>query len=120
MNKDKIILDLCGATGAWSKNYKDNGYTVYNITLPEYDVTDYTIDFDRKHIRFEGEKYIWINLDRIYGILAAPPCTQFSLARTVAETPRDLKKGMKLVIPCWKLYGNVNTELKKTVNEKHL
>lgn len=24
-NKDKIILDLCGGTGAWSKPYKDAG-----------------------------------------------------------------------------------------------
>lgn len=32
-NKDKIILDLCGGTGAWSKPYRDNGYTVFNITL---------------------------------------------------------------------------------------
>ena len=39
-NKDKIVLDLCGGTGAWSKDYKDNGYTVYNITLPHYDLLD--------------------------------------------------------------------------------
>ena len=26
MNKDKIILDLCGGTGAWSRPYKDAGY----------------------------------------------------------------------------------------------
>jgi hypothetical protein len=26
MNENKIILDLCGGTGAWSKPYKDAGY----------------------------------------------------------------------------------------------
>ena len=31
----KIILDLCGGTGSWSKPYKDAGYDVRVITLPE-------------------------------------------------------------------------------------
>ena len=34
----KIILDLCGGTGSWSKPYKENGYDVRVITLPEHDV----------------------------------------------------------------------------------
>ena len=39
----KIILDLCGGTGSWSKFYAESGeYEVYNITLPEYDVRTYT------------------------------------------------------------------------------
>jgi len=33
----KIILDLCGGTGSWSKPYRDNGYDVRVITLPKYD-----------------------------------------------------------------------------------
>jgi len=59
-NRDKIILDLCGATGAWSKYYKKAGYDVRIITWPE-DVRLY-----------EKPK------EKIYGILAAPPCTQFA------------------------------------------
>ena len=39
--KDKIILDLCGGTGAWSKPYKDAGYDVQIITLPDNDVRLY-------------------------------------------------------------------------------
>jgi len=79
---NKIILDLCGGTGAWSKPYRDNGYDVRLITLPDYDVRTY------------------IPPDNVYGILAAPPCTMFSFARTNAKLPRDLKSGMKLVIAC--------------------
>ena len=30
----KIILDLCGGTGSWSKPYRDAGYDVRVITLP--------------------------------------------------------------------------------------
>ncbi len=54
-----IILDLCGGTGAWSKPYKDNGYDVRLVTLPD-DVRDY------------------IPPKNVYGVLAAPPCTHFS------------------------------------------
>lgn len=37
---DKIILDLCGGTGSWSKPYRDAGYDVRVITLPRYDLYD--------------------------------------------------------------------------------
>lgn len=55
-----IILDLCGGTGAWSKPYKDAGYDVRVITLPEHDVRLYQPP------------------DSVYGVLAAPPCTHLS------------------------------------------
>lgn len=61
MNKDKIILDLCGGTGSWSKPYADAGYDVRVITIPGQDVRTYKLPDEP-----------------IYGILAAPPCTHFS------------------------------------------
>lgn len=82
---DKIILDLCGGTGSWSKPYKDAGYDVRVITLPEFDVLTYQPP--------RG----------VYGILAAPTCTMFSLARTTAKTPRDFDGGMELVEACLKI-----------------
>jgi len=41
-----------------------------------------------------------IQENKIYGILLAPPCTMFSIARndTTAKKPRDLREGMKLVL----------------------
>jgi hypothetical protein len=80
----KTILDLCGGTGSWSKPYKDAGYNVINVTLPQYNVLHY-IDLMPK---------------KVYGILAAPPCTMFSFARTTAKTPRDFKSAMKIVRAC--------------------
>jgi hypothetical protein len=80
----KIILDLCGGTGAWSKPYRDAGYEVHNITLPKYDVRNF-------HLK---------PTDKIYGILAAPPCTMFSRARTTAKTPRDFEGAMEIVRAC--------------------
>lgn len=59
-NEDKVILDLCGGTGAWSKPYKENGYDVRLITLPEYDVRYFK------------------PVPNVYGILAAPDCTDLA------------------------------------------
>lgn len=94
-NSDKIILDLCGGTGAWSKPYKDAGYDVRVITLPDHDVKKY---FLPRH--------------QVYGILAAPPCTMFSQARTRAKHSRDLRHGMRTVSACLNLIWDAqyNTE----------
>jgi hypothetical protein len=61
MMKGKIILDLCGGTGAWSNPYADNGYDVRLITMPIIDVR------------------LWqYRMKDVYGILAAPPCTHLA------------------------------------------
>lgn len=82
-NAKKIILDLCGGTGKWSEPYKLNGYDVKVITMPENNLFEY----------LEYKDFI----KNIYGVLFAPTCTHFSLARTTAKTPRDLKGAMLLV-----------------------
>ena len=79
-NSKKIVLDLCGGTGAWSRPYADAGYDVRLVTLPEQDV---------KHYRPP---------DNVYGILAAPPCTEFSLAK--GGKPRDFRSAMRIVWAC--------------------
>lgn len=96
-NKEKIILDLHGGTGSWSKKYKEAGYTVILVTLPEYDIFKTHISTSDR-IMFSGKSRIVIEIASVYGILAAPPCTQFSLARTTPKIPRNLEKGMKHVI----------------------
>lgn len=85
MSNSKIILDLCGGTGSWSNPYKEAGYDVRLITWPEYDVRTYEPP------------------ENVYGILAAPPCTMFSDARTNAKTPRDLMGGWEIVEACLKI-----------------
>lgn len=79
----KIILDLCGGSGSWSKPYQEAGYDVRVITLPDYDVMAYDPP------------------DNVHGILAAPPCTEFSILNCKAE-PRERKpqEGLKVVMAC--------------------
>lgn len=98
----KIILDLQGGTGAWSKYYREaEGYYVINVTLPDYDILKTEIRPQEKYnIVFRGVKVEPLKIKDIYGILASPVCTMFSLARTKAKTPRDFRKGMELVIAC--------------------
>lgn len=98
----KIILDLCGGTGAWSKPYANAGYDVRIVTLPDYDIEKTVCSNDFNTIFFsngEGNE-MTVPIKRIYGILAAPPCTMFSLARQRAKTPRDLYYGMRTVEKC--------------------
>jgi site-specific DNA-cytosine methylase len=86
---NKVILDLCGGTGSWSKPYKDNGYDVRVITLPEHDVRTYKPP------------------KNVYGILAAPPCDQFSFAKTTGK-PRDLKTAWSIVRGCLNIIAECN------------
>lgn len=53
-----IVLDLCGGSGSWSKPFREAGYDVRLITLPDYDVLTYEPP------------------DNVWGILAAPPHAQ--------------------------------------------
>lgn len=92
----KVIFDLCGGTGCWSKPWKDNGYKVIVMTVPKYDITKW---------REYPEIVELIEKNQIYGILAAPPCTMFSIARNdkTAKLPRDLRSGMKIVNACMEI-----------------
>ena len=85
----KIILDLCGGTGSWSKPYKENGYDVRLITLPEYDVRQY------------------VPPENVYCILSAPPCDQFSFAKTTGK-PRQLKSAWEIVKACLNIIAKCN------------
>jgi hypothetical protein len=95
MNKDKIILDLCGGTGSWSKPYLDAEYKVYNITLSEYDLLD---EKTVKHC---------IGLNP-YGILFAVECTPWAnsgacwfdkrTSREIFYYSQLLVKGLRIIM----------------------
>lgn len=89
-NSSKIILDLCGGTGKWSQPYKDSGYDVRVITLPWHDV------------------FTYVPPKEVYGILAAPMCTEFSYAK---PGNRDLRKGMELVKRCMDIIWETQYDL---------
>jgi len=46
-----------------------------------------------------------VEIKNIYGILAAPPCTEFSRAKSTK--PRDFEKGMKTIFACLNIIWEV-------------
>jgi hypothetical protein len=88
-NHKKIILDLCGGTGAWSQPYLEAGYDVRLVTLPYYDVRTYEPP------------------ENVYGILAAPPYTEFSIAKN-HKLERKLDQGWEIVEACIRIIDKAN------------
>ncbi len=80
----KTILHLCADIGSDSKPYTDAGYNVILIG---------------KDIGVEN----YHPPKNVYGVIANPPCTMFSIARSKAKTPRDMVEGMKLVKECLRI-----------------
>ena len=84
---ERVILDLCAGSGSWSAPYEAAGYDVRKVTLPEGDVRTFVVPETPVH-----------------GVLAAPPCTQFSLARNGhPDLPRDFVEGMACVNACLRI-----------------
>jgi len=116
-----IILDLCGGTGSWSEPFKKKGFKVIVLDIKEgYDIKraynqNNLIVFPNIDIE---KKTILIFKKDIYGILSAPPCTQFSFARTKAKEPRNLEEGMKIVEACLKIIWICQNNLKKDAQKK--
>ncbi|KKN73441.1 hypothetical protein LCGC14_0400160 [marine sediment metagenome] len=80
----RIILDLYAGTCAWSKPYKDAGYDVKPITLPENDIRD------------DGVLAYCISL-RAYGILAACDCSKLSNAGRCRDKDRTFRDAIDAV-----------------------
>ncbi len=88
--RDRVILDLCAGTGAWSRPYAEQGYRVVRVSLPELDVRT------------------WQPPDRVWGVLGAPPCDQFSIARNGLQ--RDFLEGLEPVIGCLRIIAMTRPE----------
>lgn len=88
-NSHKLILDLCGGTGAWSKPYKEENYDVKVITLPKFDVR-----------LFEKPQ------KKVYGVLAAPPCTHFCVSGSrwwKEKGDKALLEGLSILDACFRI-----------------
>lgn len=75
-----LVLDLCAGSGAWSLPYVQAGYEVRRVTLPDLDVRT------------------WVPPGRADIVLAAPPCTEFSIAKN--GQARDFAAGLSVVYAC--------------------
>ncbi len=87
-NKDKIILHLCADTGSDTQPYRENGYTVICVG------SDIGVE------NFHPPK-------NVYGIIANPVCTEFSIANGRHKIG-DHQKGMFLVRECQRIITECN------------
>lgn len=92
---EKIILDLCGGSGSWSKPYRENGYKVILIDKIISDIHD-SIFGDVALFKKKPMK--------VYGILAAPPCTKFALSgNRWKRSDEDYKEALRVVDACLRI-----------------
>ena len=115
-NFHKVILDLFGGTGAWSRPYAEAGYDVRVITLPGHDARRWN-------------DYLTL---RVHGVLAAPPCTYFSRMRMCRgkPTPEQFLEGLScvdasmriisVVKPVWWALENPQGYLKRWLGEPQM
>lgn len=86
----KTILQLCADTGSDTKPYRDAGY---DVILVGSDIGVENYHPDRP----------------IHGIIANPPCTEFSIARSGGK-PRLNEIGMSLVKECQRIIEEAKPE----------
>lgn len=85
----KTILHLCADIGSDTVPYADAGYNVIKIGK-EIGVENYTPPND------------------VYGVIANPVCTEFSINRTTSKIAPDLEKGMEMVRHCQRIIAACN------------
>lgn len=95
----RVILDLCGGTGSWSRPYADAGYDVRVIDLQEW--------LDGRGSTGDVRMLRFLDVPRpVHGILMAPPCTDFAVsgARWWADKgPDALLTGLSVVDACLRI-----------------
>jgi len=104
----KIILDLCGGTGSWSRPYLENGYDVRLVTLPDNDARLFPSQ-PSKTPRLPSEfSDIAEYIGNVYGVLAAPVCTYFSGSGAKhPRTDKQILEALSLVDACLRIINTV-------------
>ena len=74
------ILELFSGTGSVGRAFEALGWDVISLDInPGATITSNILDWDYKIYEPDAFDFIW----------ASPPCTEYSIARTTARTPRD-------------------------------
>lgn len=105
----RVILDLCGGTGAWSDPYRQAGYEVwvldpqaaFSMPVPR------TLKLHASTPEKMGDVRLWPKPDvNVHGILAAPPCTHFSSSGArwwESKGDAALLEGLSVVDACLRM-----------------
>ncbi len=124
---DRVILDLCGGTGEWSRPYHEAGY--------ETIVVDPSASAPSRGpasiVYLTAEEFVELpSIPPVHGVLCAPPCTEFAVsgARWWEKKDPALLEGaivtvraclaiVKRVRPVWWALENPNGRIREFVPE---
>ena len=86
------LLEVCSGTGSVGRVFKARGWDVVSIdsdaaAAPSIVADICAFDYEKLGGRFD---VVW----------CSPPCTQYSIARSKAKTPRDLEGSDRIVQRC--------------------
>jgi hypothetical protein len=95
----RLILDLCGGTGAWSKPYRQAGYTVVLVDI-------HATVMDPRCVVVEQDVRLYSPPPNVWGVLMAPPCTMFARSgarwwKEKGEAP--LEEALSVVRACLRI-----------------
>lgn len=105
----RVILDLCGGTGGWSRPYAEDGnYDVYVIDPQAWDEDGGDSVANRLNTTCIFNDVRELHYDHliqpVHGILCAPPCTVF--ANAGARWPRTteaMQEGISIMDACLRI-----------------
>lgn len=91
-NHKKVILDLCGGIGSWSKPYQDAGYDVRVIPLSDI--------------------LLYAPPCNVYGVLASIPYNEFTTAKNFrgkGNYTYDFRGGLEICSACCRIILTANS-----------
>lgn len=100
MSGNKVILHLCADTGSDTQPYTDD---------PEYEVVHVGIAVGVENFSFRNWQAFHGMHKKVYGIIANPPCLEFSTARSNGRA-RNPEDGMFLVKQCQRIIEEAKAE----------
>lgn len=109
----KVILSLCDFSGNWCEFYRqDNGnYTVITVDVKPLREEPKP---NRQHIVCDVNDFMTGGLPEIHGVLAAPPCTDFSVSGAQYWKAKDAdgrtEKSVALVRSCIRIIKEVQPQ----------
>lgn len=80
VNSDKVVLSLFDTSGEWSQPWVDAGYQVHRFDIQDgMDINDFSVEYLTEKL----------GIERADIIIAAPPCTDFSISGAHAWKKKD-------------------------------
>lgn len=92
-----LVIDLCSGTGAWSAPFRAQGFDVVQIDTRNGPMDDVRV------LQHDAMGMLGRSHSTVYGVLAAPPCTEFAISGArwwASKHPALLADAVEIVRAC--------------------